>query len=68
MRSFRLSREALLDLDALADYIMDDNPARAVSFVDELTDRFRVAAGQPEAYPARDDLSRDCAHAFTVDT
>lgn len=44
---------------------MEDNPERAISFVDELTDRFRAIAEHPKAYPTRADLRpglRSCVH------
>jgi toxin ParE1/3/4 len=54
--SFRLTADAQLDLDAIADFIIRDNPSRAVSFVDELIDRFRIIAERPRSFPSRDNL------------
>lgn len=50
---YRILPEASRDLDAIADYILEDDPARAVGFVDELTARFRVIAERPLSFPAR---------------
>jgi toxin ParE1/3/4 len=48
--------QASRDLGAIADYILDDNPGRAVSFVDELWARFRQIAERPLSFQARPDL------------
>jgi toxin ParE1/3/4 len=53
---YRLSRQANADLEAITDYIIEDNPARAITFVDELTAKFRVIADRPKSFPLRDDL------------
>lgn len=53
---YRLAPQANADLRAIADYIIDDNPARAISFVDELTAKFRVIAERPMSFRSRDDL------------
>ncbi|CAN7703961.1 type II toxin-antitoxin system RelE/ParE family toxin [Variovorax paradoxus] len=47
----RLSAEARQDLVAIADYIARDNPARALSFVQELTDKCASLATMPLSYP-----------------
>jgi toxin ParE1/3/4 len=52
-----LSPRARLDLEEIGDYIARDNPARAITFVDELRIHcFRIAA-TPTADPAREDLA-----------
>ena len=53
------------DLEAIGDYIADDNPARAVSFVAELRDQCATIAKAPQAYRLRPELGegvRSCAH------
>jgi toxin ParE1/3/4 len=53
------------DLEAIGDYIADDNPARAVSFVAELRDHCNTIARMPGAYRLRPELGkgvRSCAH------
>ncbi len=47
----RLSAEARQDLLAIGDYIARDNPARALSFVQELMDRCASLAGTPSGFP-----------------
>jgi toxin ParE1/3/4 len=48
------SPRAEADLEGIGDYIARDNPARAISFLDELRDRI---AATPGSYPAREDLA-----------
>jgi plasmid stabilization system protein ParE len=62
--SYSLSDEALADLDAISDYIIQDNPTRAVSFVDELTEKFQRIAERPVSFRTRD-LSPGCALPYT---
>jgi toxin ParE1/3/4 len=53
------------DLEAIGDYIAEDNPARAVSFIAELRTQCATIAKAPQAYRARPDLGeglRFCAH------
>lgn len=45
-----LTEEARRDLLLIGDYIAQDSPARALTFVDELDRHCRVLAEQPEAY------------------
>ena len=44
------------DLEGIGDYIADDNPARAVSFVAELRDQCAAIAKAPQAYRLRPEL------------
>ncbi len=44
------------DLEAIGDYIADDNPARAVSFVAELRDQCATIAKAPQVYQLRPEL------------
>lgn len=46
-----LSYEAIADLERIADYIAQDNPRRALSFVQELRDRCLGLENMPEVYP-----------------
>lgn len=55
----RLSPRAAADLDEIGEYIARDNPARAVTFVDELSAVCGHIAEHPEAYRTRDDLLPD---------
>jgi toxin ParE1/3/4 len=48
---------ALADLKAITLFIADDNPDRAISFVDELRSIAAEAAQRPASFPARDDLA-----------
>lgn len=43
--------EAEADLEAIADYIASDNPARAISFVRELREKALALASLPLAFP-----------------
>lgn len=47
---------ALQDLEEIGDYIAQDNPGRAVSFVQELRDQCVKIYGQPQIYPLRLEL------------
>ena len=51
MTEFRLSPYVDADLDDIAEYIMRDNPIRALSFVDEITEKFRVIGERPQSFP-----------------
>jgi toxin ParE1/3/4 len=53
---YRISDEAKRDLAGIGRYIAQDNPIRAVSFVDELTAKFRAVAERPMSFPVRADL------------
>src|SRR5687768_14218952 len=60
-----ISPRAERDLEIIGDYIAEDNPARAVTFIAELRDRFAVIADTPEAFRLRPELGkgvRFCAH------
>jgi len=53
------------DLEAIADYIAADNPARALSFVRELRAQCQRIALNPPGYRLRPELGegiRSCAH------
>jgi toxin ParE1/3/4 len=46
-----ITDEARADLDQIGDFIAQDNPRRAASFVGELLDRCRRLADTPRAFP-----------------
>jgi toxin ParE1/3/4 len=46
-----LSRSAERDLEEIGDWIAQDNPERAASFVAELTEACRAIGSRPRAYP-----------------
>ena len=52
------SRLAEADLEAIGDYIANDNPKRALSFVRELRDRCRAIVDYPRAAPLRLELGK----------
>lgn len=47
----RITRQAQVDLEVIGEWIGRDNPARAISFVDELLERCRSLAEHPERFP-----------------
>ena len=53
------------DLESIGDYIAEDNPRRALSFISELRTQCDKIAKAPHAYRARPELAeglRSCAH------
>ena len=50
------SGAAEADLEAIADYIGQDNPKRALSFIRELVARCKRIAIQPRVFPPRDEF------------
>jgi toxin ParE1/3/4 len=46
-----LTAEAERDLEAIGDYIARDNPARALSFIQELRGKCLALADMPERFP-----------------
>ena len=53
------------DLEAIGDYIAEDNPARAMTFVAELRTQCATILKGPQAYRLRPELGkgiRSCAH------
>jgi toxin ParE1/3/4 len=48
-----LTRRALADLDTLADWIGNDNPSRAVTFVVALREKCKDLAAMPVAWPLK---------------
>lgn len=47
------------DLAVIADYIAEDNPARALSFIKELRARIREVAKRPEIYQVRPEIGAE---------
>lgn len=60
MGLYRLSARAVSDLEDIADRIAEDNPARAISFVDELIEKFEKIGDHPLAFATRPDLPEHC--------
>lgn len=52
-----LTALAEADLEEIGDYIADDNPLRAVSFIHELRKHCTKLANMPKAYPLRTSLA-----------
>ena len=52
-----LRRLAANDIDDIAAYIQQDNPSRAQSFTEEISNKIAVIAERPLSFPNRDDLS-----------
>lgn len=60
-----LSPLAERDLEAIGDYIADDNPSRALNFIAELRTQCVTISRAPQAYRARPELGegiRSCSH------
>lgn len=53
MKELIVKAQARLDLRSIAEFIARDNPARAVSFIDELLDRMTAAAEWPKGFRER---------------
>lgn len=51
--------EAEKDLEAIADYIALNNPARALSFVQELKEQCYQLLDNPKAYPLKPELGKN---------
>lgn len=69
MKCITFSRLAERDLEDIADYIAQDNPRRALSFVIELRSQCSKIAEAPQAYRARPELGegiRSCAYGSYV--
>lgn len=58
MSGYRLRPKALEDIEAIGDFIAAGNPARAVSFIDELLAVCARIAERPRAFQRREDLAR----------
>ncbi|MFA6219529.1 MAG: type II toxin-antitoxin system RelE/ParE family toxin [Erythrobacter sp.] len=62
--NYRISDEAKRDLAGIGRRIAQDNPARALSFVDEFTAKFRIVAGRPLSFPSREEWHPDLRSAL----
>jgi toxin ParE1/3/4 len=60
----RLRPKAVEDLEAIGDFIASDNPARAITFIDDLLGVCARIAERPQAYQRRDDLARGVRQAI----
>jgi toxin ParE1/3/4 len=56
--AYRLRPKAVQDLEIIADHIAADNPARAVSFIDEMLALCDSIAEAPRRFQRRDDLMK----------
>ena len=56
MTMLAFSRLAESDLEAIGDYIAEDNPLRAVSFIDEIREHCRKITDMPKGYPQRGEI------------
>jgi toxin ParE1/3/4 len=54
---FRISRSASTDIDSIAEYIAQDNPDRAATFIEELYQKLLVVAERPLSFPIREEIS-----------
>lgn len=57
MSGYRLRPKAAQDLETIGDFIAADDPARAVSFIDEMLSVCARIAERPRAFQRRDDLA-----------
>jgi toxin ParE1/3/4 len=60
-----VSPAAEADLEEIGDYIAQDNPSRAVTFIDEVRSRFDAISRMPLAYAERPEIDpgvRACVH------
>jgi plasmid stabilization system protein ParE len=53
------SRYVESDLEAIADWIAEDNPRRAVTFIGEVREAFRRIGEGPQHYQLRPDIGED---------
>jgi len=47
------------DLEAIADYIAQDNPMRAISFIREIREELRLVSRNPLLYQLRPEIDED---------
>ncbi len=55
-QTFRLTHQALADLDEISDYLRERSPAAATRVLAELVHTFKMLASNPEIGMRRDDL------------
>ncbi len=66
---YLISPEAEADLEEIGDYIAQDNPHRAVTFIDEIRTKFEQISRMPLAYVERPEIEpgvRACVHGSYV--
>lgn len=56
---FVISPQAIRDIDDIAAYIAEDNPAMAASFTSKILQRFRTIADRPLSFPKKERLGRN---------
>jgi toxin ParE1/3/4 len=56
MRVLQLSRYVEKDLDGIADFIAQDNPKRAVTFIQDIRQKFHHIQQQPLIYQLRSEI------------
>jgi toxin ParE1/3/4 len=64
-----VSPVAEADLEEIGDYIAQDNPSRAVTFIDEIRSRFEAIGRNPLVYAERPEVDpgvRACVHGSYV--
>ena len=54
-----LSKYVERDLEELADWIAQDNPSRAVSFIRKIREEFHIIEKRPLLYQLRPDIGED---------
>ncbi len=59
----RLSRFIQSDLEAIADWIAEDNPRRAVTFIQEIREAFQKIGRDPLIYQLRPEIGTDARFA-----
>ena len=64
MSEYRLRPKAVADLELIGAFIARDNPARAVSFIDELKGLCARIGDHPQAFQRRDDLAKGLRQAL----
>jgi toxin ParE1/3/4 len=64
-----VSPDAETDLEEIGDYIAQDNPERAATFIEEIYARFETISRTPRAYAERPEIDpgvRACVHGSYV--
>lgn len=56
MKTLAFAPKALQDLQDIGDFIAQDSPLRALTFVEELVEHCQTLTSAPEAYPVLTDL------------
>jgi toxin ParE1/3/4 len=65
MKHYRISPLAEQDMEAIGDFIAQDNPHRALTFIAELRNQCTKVAASPKAFCLRPELGNDirsCAY------